>query len=231
LREWARIAPRERLGIDHVYRLLHRFGYMHTLEVFCNWDLQPFSLQASALGQPQANIKSCIFKQTPYFEIADSTGHVMAYIDAVIPKKIQQTARVRDGKAALIGSLSLSRPIADDRVTETPFEIEIRRADEEQASILLKEQYVSQQRFLGTFYQAFDQTVVGSLEDKLERGKVKVICQMDLPIDERLLFGIVTNVAELARLRKRGWPDQGEEAVDEFFGDIESELGPSRKKG
>lgn len=233
IRQWARAAPRDRLGIGHTFDLLHRWGYLHSYTVSCDWDSQPFILSATTTGGAAvATVRAQLHKQTPYFAIEGPTGAVIGYVDALAPRRVEQEARVRSLEAERLGTVALARPMPEELDELALFEAELRRGPEQEQEVVahLIEQSSSTQRFFAGFFDGERRTRVGFVDDQLEKGRVHITVELDLPLDPRLILGAITSFAELARLRKAGWPDRPEDEDEAYFEDIDQALGPRRNR-
>jgi hypothetical protein len=234
LREWSNVAARGRLGIGHVFELFHAWGYLHTLDVKCCWDRQPYHLDVAALQTmpisgkiERYTIDSKIFKQTAYYEICNQSGEVIGYVDALLPQNPEKNSRIRDRSAKLLGLIKLTRPGADSGQI-SHFEAILRDGTDQATIAILKESGVSANRFFAKLFDD-DDNPIGFIDDRLEKGKIAIHCEFDRPIDRRILLGALTVFAELARLRKDGWPQKSVEPEKTPLTDIEKELGPRRR--
>jgi hypothetical protein len=71
---------------------------------------------------------------------------------------------------------------------------------------------------------------VGRIEDKMSGGKIRTIIEVDLAIPRLLTWAVGALMADLARIRRAGWPDVPSSGPEEEVESIEDALGPRRRR-
>ncbi len=232
LRSTWRRAPGEVLGIGQTRDVLERLGRMHSCELRCEWDLSPVQIAVSSLGKPVAHARSAIHKQHAYFVFTSPEGQVLAYVDALAPRRAEQVARIRDHKGVTLATVRLLTPTVtgepDPRSDEALFQAAL--ADKDGVTVCeVREQRASAQSFLAALRLPEGGEEVGLVRDQLASGKIRTTVELDLMLPRPAAWGLGVILADLARLRRRGWPKAQPEAPETAVESVEDALGPRRR--
>ncbi len=230
LRRWWRKAPGEVLGIDHLRQALETTERMHSFALNAEWDLNPVTLAVLADNKPVAFGQTGLHKEHRFFIFKDPTGEVLAYVDAMQPRRPEQASRVRTKKGETVALLTLVTPgPADDLGDESKrrFVAEV-RDKQGVVQLTVREVRASPQSFRAVITDA-EGREVGSVEDELSKGKVRTKIELDAAMSRTVAWGLGAVLADLARLRKRGWPEVPEQVSDEVPS-VEDALGPRRRR-
>lgn len=233
LRERYKIAPGERLGIGHVRDLLEDMERMHTFELYCSWDRQPVTLSVKWYGETIAAVETRFHKAHTFFELRDTEGEVLAYADRLDPRDPHPVARVRGVKGAPIATFHLTAPAAGQEPEDTKrgatsprFEGTVKDAAGEPL-FHLEEKIAAPGTFWAVLTNAAGERV-GQLRDRLEEQTVRAQVELDLAVPEVLAWALGAIVADLARLRREGWP-QAKAEPEESVPSVREALGPVRR--
>jgi hypothetical protein len=229
--EWRR-APGEVLGIQQVADLLEREERFHTCELHCEWDLSPVQMTVFHNAKPAAYARSALHKEHQYFIFTDVDGKAQAYVDALVPRRGEQRARIRDTRGARIASLVLETPRSDQELDpgrdDYLFRAELR--DRQDAPICrVQERRASPTSFLAQLLMLDSDEEVGEVRDVLTGGKIRTAVEMDLAWPRAVAWGLGAVLADLARLRRRGWPKVTLPGAPEVVESVQDALGPRKR--
>jgi hypothetical protein len=233
LRKSWRLAPGEVLGVAQVRDLLEAAEQMHSYDLRCEWDLAPVQITVRSQGKPVAYASSALHKEHSYFIFKDTAGAAVSYVDALVPRRTEQRARIRDGRGATLATLRLVTPSVADAPESSLaegwlFRAELRdSADELIAEV--KEQRASSSSFLAQLALPDGGDEVGEVRDELSGGKIRTVVELDLRLPGAIAWGLGAVLADLARLRRRGWPKPGQQKPLPDVESIEAALGPRRR--
>lgn len=240
LRQWASRAPGGVLGVGHVQQLLEGTERLHTFALHCDWDVRPLKLDILR-GETLVGVaESAIHKEQSFFAFKDANGVAVAYVDALVPNQGEQRARVRTAEGELVGSLQLERP-APGQGTEAAenrrFTAALRDS-REAVLVRIHEQRATQRYFRAGLHAPVgpqsEMAEVGLIEDKLVRGKIKTRIELDVRVPRMVAWAMAVVMADLARLRRSGWPGAPvaadvAEPQQESVESVEAALGPRRR--
>lgn len=225
-------APGSVLGIGHVRDVLEVTERMHTFDIHCDWDLSPLQLSILRRGQPHAYAQSAWHKEHAFLVFRDLEKQIISYVDLLYPRKRQQKARVRTCRGQMVGAVQLKNPAADAMLEmQDPARMEavVLNAQGEVMFRVL-EQRASKDYFRASLLAATSDEVVGKIEDRLAGGKIRTHVEVDLPLPSALVWGFAAIFADLARLRRRGWPNLPETEPPPEIETIEQALGPRKRR-
>lgn len=238
LRAWWKIAPGHLLGVGQTRDLLEGSERMHTFELRCEWDSRPVRLtvlQPDGTGKETAvaYAEVALHKQHEFFIFRTPEKMVFAYVDQVTPRKNAQTARIRNADGTLVGTFELTTPSTTDSVEEGA-RVRLKGVLKDAADRIafkLEEERAAPKTFLANLTLADGTTKVGRIEDKLSGGKIRTLIEVDVPMPRLLTWAVGALMADLARLRRTGWPDAPSGPVeDENVETVEQALGPRRRR-
>ena len=232
LREWWKVAPGNQLGVGQVLDLLESSDRMHNFELRCEWDTRPVRLTVLPTrgGEPLAFAEGALQKNHEFFVFRTPDKLVFAYVDIVSPRRNAQTARIRDADGTLVGTFELTTPAVADTVEGKRVQLKgvLRDADGRVAFRLVEER-ASSKSFLANLLLPDSDDKVGRIEDKLSGGKIRTMIEVDVGIPRLLVWAVASIMADLARLRREGWPDKPSDPEPEEIESIEQALGPRRR--
>lgn len=232
LRAWYRKAPGEVLGIGHVRDVLEECERMHTFTLNCSWDTPPVTLAVHWGEEPVAYGSSATHRGQDYFVFREPEGEVYAYVDRLVPHVRTQRARIRDAKGVVVGTFALGEPASRVPLEEgkTPVFRGLMVDDRERPVFELREERAAPQFFRATLVEPGSEHVVGSLEDRLTGGRIRTAVELDLAIPQLLAWAVAALIADLARLRRSGWPEAPAEPVAPAIEPAADALGPRRPR-
>lgn len=227
-----RRAPGEVLGIGHVRDLLEDSERMHTFSIEGEWDTSPVQLRVLWDEEPVAYAATTLHKEHTYFTFRDSDGDVLAYVDELDPQRGAQQARIRSIDGAMVGLLQLDPPDegdVDERGAPRLMRATLRDAAEREV-VRVEEERLSAQHLRARLIDVRDGTEVGLIEDRMRRGKIQTRVELDIAVPRVMAWALATLLADLARLRRRGWPQPTPESEPQRLPSIEEALGPRRPR-
>ncbi|MEE8408741.1 MAG: hypothetical protein V3T05_03970, partial [Myxococcota bacterium] len=231
LRRWYRKAPGETLGIGHVRDLLEGSNRMHSFALHCEWDRAPMLLAVHRGDEIVAYGESAIHVQHNYFVFRDPHGKVLAYVDTLVPRRRDQTARVRTATGDVVATFALKSPGAGDEIGPGDHEARFKATINDAAGkplFVLREERATERYFRAELLLPDSEEPIGSIEDRLRGGKIRTQVELDLVLPRALAWGLAAIAADLSRLRRRGWPDAGKESDEEQIESVEEALGKPR---
>lgn len=221
LRRWYRKAPGEVLGIGHLRDLLEETERMHTFEISCAWDRSPVTLTITWGGEPVAAAETRHHKEHTFFEFKDDDGTVLAYADTLVPHRGDQIARVRAVDGTTVGTLQLEShgltPPHDKDIDK-----DIDKADAKpkpprmsaticgrrgEPLLILEEQLSTPKLFVAKLKDPVTDEERGRIEDRLVDGNIRCTIELDLSVPQVFAWALAAIMADLARLRRGGWPE------------------------
>ncbi|MBI5511707.1 MAG: nucleoporin [Deltaproteobacteria bacterium] len=236
LRQRYRRAPGEVLGIGHVSEALEWMERMHTFNLLCDWDTVPVHVRAMWRGKAVATAVSAIHKEHNFFIFTAVEGGVVTYVDQLQPGVRGQTARIRGPEGQPLATVTLVAPAATAKpVAGEPLRFKAMVHDARGLlAFEVREERATPGYFLALFLHPQSGDEVGRLEDRLKGGKISAHLELDVRIPKTVAWGVGMVLAELARLRRNGWPEgaTGGDAPDDGpkIETIEEALGPRRRR-
>lgn len=221
LRRWYRKAPGEVLGIGHVRDLLEESERMHTFTLRCAWDCSPVTLSVVWAGEVVAEAETQHHKEHSYLVFKDSDGVLLGYADRALTGDRAQAARVRDIHGKAVGSVVFSSLAQDGALVATLVDGCDRVLCE------LHEHRLAPDTFVADLVQEGEP--VGGVEDRLGAGVVACHVELDLGVPQVMAWAFGAILADLARLRRAGWPARADSA-EPVVESIEEALGPPRQR-
>ncbi len=232
LREAYRLAPGEILGIGHVRDLLEETERMHSFVIEGDWDTSPIQLRVLWDEQAVAYGVTTFHKEHTFFTYQDVEGEVLAYVDTLEPHRRKQQARIRAVDGGLVGLLTLDTP--DPKQQPEGGAPQILRAmlqDTRGRDVLrVEEERCGAQFFRARLVDVASGVEVGLIEDRLRRGKIQTRVELDVAVPRVMGWALATLIADLARRRRRGWPEKTPESEADRLPTIEEALGPRRPR-
>lgn len=240
LRRRYRRAPREILGIGHVRDLLEETERMHTFELRCAWNRRPVTLTVEWDGEVIAAAETRYHNEHTYFEFRAPDGETLGYADTLVPGTEVQVARVRGVNGGLVATFTLLGPKAEapSAGASSPgapgqralrFTGEVRDADEN-VLFVVEEALTTPKLFKANFVLPGSGEAVGVIEDRLDEANVRCSIQLDLSVPQELAWALAAILADLARLRRGGWPEV-KAAPEEVVPTVREALGVPRSGG
>lgn len=238
LRSWWKVAPGHLLGVGQARDLLESSERMHTFELRCEWDSRPVRLsvmQTDGAGAMSAVAYAEVahHKQHEFFVFRTAEKMVFAYVDVVTPRRNAQTARIRNADGSLVGTFELTTPSTTDNIEEGA-RVRLKgvlKDAAERVAFKLDEERAGPKSFLAKLTTPDGSAEIGRIEDKLSGGKIRTIIEVDVPMPRLLTWAVGALMADLARLRRTGWPDvPSGPAEPDAIESIEQALGPRRRR-
>lgn len=233
LRAWWAVAPGNVLGVGHARDLLENSERMHSFELRCDWDARPVRLSVLPAngGAAVAYADGTIHKQSEFLVFRTPEKLIFAYVDMVEPRKNAQTARVRNADGSLVGTFELTTPAVAETVTGKRVQLKgVLRDAQGRVGFRLEEERSSPRSFLAHLLAPEGDERVGRIEDKLQSGGIRTLIEVDVAIPRLLTWAVGALMADLARLRRAGWPDVPSSGPEEKVESIEEALGPRRPR-
>jgi hypothetical protein len=229
-------APGEVLGIGHVRDLLESTERMHSFELACEWDTTPMQLAVLWRGRRVAYAASALHKEHSFLIFKSSADELLAYVDTLVPRLGEQTARIRGPKGEEIATVALVTPGPADEVSAAdPQRLEVVVRDAQgRVAFEVAEERATPSFFLATLSVPTAAEPVGKIEDRLSGGKVRAVIEIDLRIPRIIAWGVAAVLADLSRLRRSGWPEgavRSKQTSEPAVESIEAALGPRRPRG
>jgi hypothetical protein len=231
LRRWYRKAPGEVLGIGHVRDLLEGSERMHTFHLRCDWDQAMVQLGVYRGAEGVAHGAVALHKQFKFFVFRAPDKRILAYVDTILPRRADQEARIRGPEGAVVATVALRTPAAAAELAEgapVRFEVWVRDSSDQPVFRLI-EQRASATSFVADIRLSDSDEPAGRLEDRLAGGKVRTTVELDVGMPRTVAWGIAAIMADLARLRRTGWPAKQVETVEEVE-PIAEALGMPRRR-
>ncbi|MEZ0314690.1 MAG: hypothetical protein ACAI38_23215 [Myxococcota bacterium] len=232
LRAWWKVAPGHVLGIGHARDILENMERMHTFELRCEWDARPVRLSVlDPGGEAVAYADGTIHKEHEFLVFRTPEKLIFAYVDMVVPRQNAQTARVRNADGSAVGTFELTTPAVAESATGKRVQLKgTLRDSQERVAFRLVEERSGPKSFLANLLAPDTDDKVGRIEDKMSGGKIRTIIEVDLAIPRLLTWAVGALMADLARLRRAGWPDAPSSGPEEQVESIEEALGPRRRR-
>lgn len=230
-RLWFRRAPGEVLGIAQTRDLLVSMGHMHTFSLRAEWDNRPIKLSVYEEDELIASAISTQHKSQSFFVFKNPKGENIAWVDAITPHLRTQSSRIRNREGALVGEIRLvpSSERSSSKIGDAGTKFRAEVLDSSGVEVFrLEEQKVGVRRFVAELRSAEDNSLVGRMDDRLKDGKIRAYIEMDLPLPRLFAWSVAVVMADLARLRRAGWPDAPEDKVEGEIESVEEALGPRR---
>ena len=237
LRAWWKVAPGHLLGVGQTRDLLESSERMHSFELRCEWDSRPVRLtvlQKNADGAESAVAYAEVahHKQHEFFVFRTPEKLVFAYVDVVVPRRNAQTARIRNADGSLVGTFELTTPSVNENIEEGA-RVRLKgvlKDASERVAFKLEEERAGPKSFLAVLSSADGTAKVGRIEDKLSGGKIRTLIEVDVMMPKLLTWAVGALMADMARLRRTGWPDAPSGPAEEEIETVEQALGPRRRR-
>ncbi len=231
LRRWYRRAPGEVLGIGQVRDLLEGSARMHSFTLRCEWDKAMVELQIQRGGEVVGFGTTALHKAFRFFLFRDLDRRVVGYADALVPRERAQEARIRGPQGEPVAVVRLESPgLAEALAPDAPARFGATILDSEgQPVIRLEEERATERYFRAALRHLPDEAEAGLLEDTLVSGKVRTVVELDVAMPRLVSWGIAAVIADLARLRRQGWPDKPTDGEPEAIESVADALGPRRR--
>lgn len=224
LRRWWRKAPGEVLGICHVWEVLEDTQRMHTFELSSVADRAPRLYEVRWDDEVVARAVATLHKEHRFYTLKDADHRLLGYLDQLLPHRRDQVARLRSPAGESVGHFVLRSESGDDPSAPT---LVGTMFDANRSPLFrLLEKRSAEHIFLGEFFEPHSETPLGGIEDRLKERGVDTLVELDVKTPRSLAWAVAIVMADLARFRRAGWPQEPLE-VEESYESIEAALGPS----
>jgi len=230
LRAAWRKAPGGVLGIGHVQELLEANERMHTFALGCEWDVTPVALEVVWHDAPVARGVSVLHRRHRYFIFRDPKGVTLAFVDAIAPESAAQVTRVRSPHGETVARFEIAPSSASDpRAVGGHRPLGVVRDRSGAVALRIVEERVAAQAFRALLLHPDADEPLGLVEDARQGGKIRTQIELDLAMPRVVAWGLAAVLADLARLRRSGWPKVPLEPEPAPIESVRDALGPRRR--